>query len=129
MTTKNGKSRLRAPKGGIRVDGKTFAPGVLIPEKYRKQVEKATRPSDVAMGVRGLPPNAGRPILPHLITFSGMTTSLSRAYRINDEAMRHSVENAHMMLNDPMIAGPLFARQYVTSLFNWHIEPVPRPGS
>ena len=65
----------------------------------------------------------GRPIMPHVFTFSGMLTTLSRAYRNPDEALQHSVENANMMLSDPSISGPLFARQKMVSLLNWHIEP------
>jgi len=119
-TTINGK---RAPQGGTRYQGKIYGDGEQLPESYRANREKATRPRDPASGTSGMPPNAGRPIIPHVLTFRGMTTTLSKAYRMSDEAIRHSVDNAHMMLNDPVIAGPMFARQMMTSLLNWSVEP------
>jgi hypothetical protein len=54
--------------------------------------------------------------------FSGMQTTLSRSYRFSDEALRDSIQNAHMMLNDPMITEPLFQRMRMTSLNEWHLE-------
>lgn len=103
-----------SPNGGIRVGGKNYQAGAPLPEPARAR--------DPARGSKDIPPNFGRLPIPQVITFQGMTTSLSKAYRYSDEAIRHSVENAHMMLNDPVIAGPLFARQQMVCLLNYSIE-------
>lgn len=110
-----------APEGGIRFQGKTYRQGDRLPKRYRRdQPEQRLR--DPAAGSRFLPPNLGRPILPHVVTFSGMTGSLSKVYQPSDEALRHSVDNAHMMLLDPTVSGPLQARQMMTALLNWSVE-------
>lgn len=116
-----------APKGGLRIGGITFREGDTIPRRYRRALEEgrkeSLRPKDPAALLRDVPPNFGRAILPHIMTFSGMSSTLSKTYRQSDEAMRHSVENAHMMVQDPMVMGPLLARQEMVALYNWHIEP------
>lgn len=115
---------ITAPKEGIRLGGKTYRNGETIPERYRRRMEEPSRPHDPADDFRGrVPPNMGRSIIPHVYTFSGLMTTLSRAYRNPDESIQHMVENANMMLSDPAISGPLFARQKMVSLLNWHIEP------
>jgi hypothetical protein len=122
---------IKAPKGGTRWRGKFHTGGRALPDtgrpapsqKYRSQLAPSLRPNDPAIFSPGSPPNFGRATLPHLIMFSGMNTSLSRSYRHADEAMRDSIPNAHMMLNDPQITEPLFARMRKTALYNWHIEP------
>ena len=113
----------RAPKGGTRAGGKFYRGGQVLPAKYRAQTQQSTRALDPAIFVPEMPPNFGRANIPHIISFSGMQTTLSRSYRHADEAMRDSVQNAHMMLNDPQITEPLFARMRQTALFRWHIEP------
>jgi len=112
---------IRSPKGGIRIGGRSFPSGMQIPEKYRRQLQ-SSRPADPGQGSTAGVPNLGRPPVPHVVTFSGMVTSLSKAYRNSDEALRHSEENAHAMLNDPVVSGPLFGRQMMTALLNWSIE-------
>ena len=113
----------KAPKGGVRINGKNYSEGDKLPEQY-KSIRPTERPRDPAAAALGAAPaNFGRTPLPHMLTFQGMVTNLSRAYRFSDEALRHSEANAHMMLTDPMISGPLFARQYMTSLLKWSIEP------
>lgn len=111
------------PAGGLRIGGQTFKPGDKLPEKYARQLEATDRLFDPAGSNPTSPPNYGRYPLPHVMTFKGMVTTLSRAYRYSDEALRHSIENAHMMLNDPAISGPLLARQMMVALLNWSIEP------
>ena len=108
---------------GFRAGGVTYRKGSEAPIKYRTQIERAERPYDPAAHVDNAPPNMGRPVVPHIFTFSGIASTLSRSYRNHDEAIRDSVQNAHMMLNDPSIAGPLFARQRMVALLNWTIEP------
>lgn len=109
----------RAQHGGQRIGGRAYAPGDDLPERYARAKERL---QDPAGQNPLLAPNLGRFVVPQLITFSGMSTTLAKAYRNADEAYRHSVENAHMMLTDPTIAGPLHARQMMTSLLQWSIE-------
>ena len=115
--------KARAPKGGIRIAGKYYKGGRMLPSKYRQQLTPSRRPNDPAIFAPASPPNFGRSIVPHVISFSGMQTTLSRSYRHADEAMRDSIPNAHMMMNDPQVTEPLFARMRQTALFRWHIEP------
>jgi hypothetical protein len=117
----------------LRVGGVDFPPNAPLPphiaEKlhaqdfyhYEKVLQPNLRPRDPAQGINDAPPNFGRDPIPHVMTYSGLVTSLSKAYRYSDEALRHSLENAHAMLNDPVIAGPLFARQMMTALLNWSV--------
>lgn len=115
-------ARLKSPPGGLMIAGKRYPSGSLVPERYRRQLEPSERPRDPGYGSDRAVPNMGRAIVPHVLTFSGLVTGLARTYRYADEALRHSVDNAHMMLNDPMIAGPLLARQHMTALLNWSVE-------
>lgn len=109
-------------ENGFRAGGTTFKKGDQAPIRYRTQLEQAERPVDPANPIQAAPPNFGQPVIPHIFTFSGIASTLSRSYRSHDEAIRDSVHNAHVMLNDPMVAGPLFARQRMVSLLNWTIE-------
>src|SRR5262245_3231990 len=70
-----------------------------------------------------IPPNRGQFVVPHVLTMQGLSTSLARVYRPSDEAMRHAMENARYMLNDPGIVECLFARMRPTVLLKRHIEP------
>lgn len=78
---------------------------------------------DPARGIDGMPPNLGRDLLPHVITFQGVLSSIARVYRPSDEALKYSRENARYMLNDPIIRECLDQRMRSTALLNWHIEP------
>lgn len=113
---------MKSPLGGLMINGTRYPSGAAIPEKYHRQLEPTERRRDPAFGSELGVPNMGRAIVPHVLTFSGLMTGLARTYRYSDEALRHSVANAHMMLNDPMIAGPLLARQHMTALLNWSVE-------
>lgn len=78
---------------------------------------------DIAAGVLGAPPNFGDMLLPHVMTFTGMTAALSKTYRPSDEAIQHSWDNARFMRNDPAVMECIEARQRACALLNWHIEP------
>jgi len=112
----------KAPKDGIRIGGVDYPSGATLPERYSRAQTVSTRQRDPAITTPDSPPNMGRMVLPQVITFSGLTTSLARAYRYSDAALRASVENAHMMLADPQIQGPLLARQSMVALLNWSVE-------
>ncbi|MEC8768056.1 MAG: hypothetical protein VXX23_05670, partial [Actinomycetota bacterium] len=105
------------------VNGKEYPDERSVPEKYRMYSQEATRLRDPGNFSADLPPNVGRSILPHVTTFSGMMSTLARTYRQHDEAIRHNKHNANMMRRDPMIMGPLFARQMAVALLQWQIQP------
>lgn len=113
---------LIAPKGGVRIGGNYYVGGRKVPERYRRVLDASRRPVDPAYMSPDAPPNYGRSTIPHIMRFSGMQTTLSRSYRHADEALRDSIVNAHMMLNDPMITEPLFQRMRMTALNEWHLE-------
>lgn len=114
---------IKAPETGMRVSNRVYESGETVPIRYRRRLDEASRPIDPMMLAEDAPPNLGRSLIPHTMTFSGMLTTLSRAFRNPDAAIQHSVENANSMLLDPAITGPLFARQKMVALLNWHIEP------
>lgn len=107
---------------GFRAGGTTFREGDKAPVKYRQQLN-GERTHDPASVEPGTAPNFGRGVIPHIYMFSGIVSTLSKSYRIADQAYLHNKDNAHMMLNDPVISGPLFARQRMVSLLKWSIEP------
>jgi len=103
--------------GGFRAGGTNYLPGQLAPIKYRQQLNV-----DPTSGT-SMPSNFGKTVIPHIYTFGGLVSSLAKVYRNADQAILHNVQNAAAMLNDPVISGPLQARQRMVSLLNWSIEP------
>jgi len=79
--------------------------------------------TDPSQDVKGMPPNFGEGTLPHVITFQGIVSSVSRIYRPSDEAIKDSFENARFMRNDPVVMECLEQRQRSTALLDWHLEP------
>lgn len=80
------------------------------------------RQVDPASLVQGAPPNFGDFLYPHVVSFTGVVSSLARVYRPSDEALRHSFDNARFMRNDLVVMECLEHRQRSTALLNWHIE-------
>lgn len=78
---------------------------------------------DPAAAIKGMPPNLGESLVPHVITFQGIVSSVSRIYRPSDEAINDSFENARYMRNDPIVMECVEMRQRSVSLLDWHIEP------
>jgi len=78
---------------------------------------------DPAENIKGMPPNMGDGMLPHVVTFQGIISTVSRIYRANDEALKHSFENSRFMRNDTAIMECLEQRQRSCSLLDWHLEP------
>ena len=111
-----------APAGGVRFRGENYPAGSRVPQRYFQLREQSMRARDPGQADPNFPPNMGRFPIPHVLTFRGLVTSLSRAYRITDEALRDSEQRAHIMLHDPAVWGPLSARMEMASLLNWHIE-------
>jgi len=111
-------------KEGFRAGGKNYKPGKPAPVRYSRwdKTAQAARAQDPSHGVPGASPNFGRTPTPHIITFNSLLTSIAKAYRNPDEAWQDSEKNAQIMLNDPMIWGPIFARQRMVALLDWTIE-------
>lgn len=78
---------------------------------------------DPAMKVDGMPPNYGKDVLPHVISFTGLISTISKVYRPSDNALQASWENARYMLNDCSVMECLEQRMRSTALLNWHLEP------
>ena len=72
--------------------------------------------------VKGMPLNYGEGLLPHVVTFQGIVSTVSRVYRYYDEATKHSLENARFMRNDLMVMEPVEQRRRACALLNWHLE-------
>jgi RNA polymerase sigma factor (sigma-70 family) len=58
-----------------------------------------------------------------LLTFQSIVGSFSRAYVNPDEAMRDSIENAHLMEKDVGLLESVECRQRLTALLDWEIKP------
>ncbi len=99
-------------------------PSPLSRWRYARQLDGQTFSVDPAQTQKPgeLSPNMGRDVIPQVLTFQGLTTSISRAYRNPDEAIKHSRENAIIMRKDPVVMECLEARQRAAALLNWHLE-------
>lgn len=120
--TASKSKRVRTPKGGLRIGGRTYRPGSFLPQKYARALQPGQPHGDPAKGSPDTPPNFGRPVLPHILTFGGLVSTFSQVYKNPDTAIRDSVENARIMRQDCSIMECLEARQRATALLNWHIE-------
>jgi hypothetical protein len=78
---------------------------------------------DPAMDTPGMAPGYGQHPLPHVMTMQGLVATVSRVYRMDDEALRDSLQNARYMELDVGIRECLEARWRSTALLNWHLEP------
>lgn len=78
---------------------------------------------DPSQEIPGMPPGGSDYLIPHAVSYQGIFSSVSRVYRISDEALKASLESARYMLNDPVITEPVELRQRSVALLNWHIEP------
>lgn len=98
---------------------------------FSKPIDLATLPAsliiasaqDPARAVPGAPPLFGQEIIPHFMTSTGYVGSAARAYPIEDEATRNSVENAERMRTETGIMEPLEARMRASALLKWHLVP------
>ena len=77
---------------------------------------------DPAKDIPGMPPNFGDWLLPHVVTFQGIVSSIARVYRPSDEALKASWDNARFMLNDIGVMECVEQRQRSLALLNWHVE-------
>lgn len=77
---------------------------------------------DPAAGVDNAPPFFGKSLVPHVYTFAGMVSTISRAYLNPDEAIKDRLDNARFMRNDISIMESLEARQRATALLPWTLE-------
>jgi hypothetical protein len=79
--------------------------------------------TDPASKTPGAAPLYGQDAVPHLLTFQSIVGSFSRAYVNPDEAMRDSIENAHLMEKDVGLLESVECRQRLTALLDWEIKP------
>jgi RNA polymerase sigma factor (sigma-70 family) len=101
--------------------GATAHPAGELARTFVNEHVKAT--TDPASTVTGAPPMFGRDAVPHLLTFQSLVGTFSRAYLNPDEAMRDSIENAHLMRKDVGILECVENRQRLTALLDWEILP------
>jgi phage gp29-like protein len=78
---------------------------------------------DPARSLPGAPPLFGRDVVPHFYTTTGYIGSAARAYPVEDEATRNSVENSIRMRTECAIMECLESRQRATALLKWHLAP------
>ena len=90
--------------------------------QYQNDPFDSTRRLDPARNFESMPPNLGRPIMPHVITFQGLISSIAKTYRNPDEAIKHSQQNARFMRQDIGVMECLESRMRSTALLDWHIE-------
>ena len=93
---------------------------VMRPSNPLKPNVGSDRPPSDA--VKSAPFNFGEGLLPHVVTFQGIVSTVSRIYRYYDEAMKHSFDNARFMRNDLMVMEPVEQRRRACALLNWHLE-------
>lgn len=79
--------------------------------------------SDPASRAPGSPPLYGSDVVPHLLTFQSIIGSYSKAYQNPDEAVRDSIENAHLMRKDVAILECLENRKRLTALLEGEVVP------
>lgn len=92
--------------------------GIRVADSIRAKYK-----SDPAFDAPGTPPNYGEFVLPHVMTIQGLVSNISKVYRMSDEALKHSLEDARFMELDVGIQECLHARWRSTALLNWHLEP------
>jgi DNA-directed RNA polymerase specialized sigma subunit len=85
--------------------------------------DKMANNTDPASRTPGAPPMYGEDAVPHLMTFQSIVGSFSRAYINPDEAMRDSIDNAHLMEKDVGLLESVECRQRLTALLDWEIVP------
>jgi len=85
--------------------------------------DKMANGTDPASRTPGAPPMYGEDAVPHLMTFQSIVGSFSRAYVNPDEAMRDSIDNAHLMEKDVGLLESVECRQRLTALLDWEIVP------
>lgn len=86
-------------------------------------IREAPETRDPARQNSGMAPNYGGFVLPQVATVQGLAASVSRTYRIDDEALRQSYLNARYMKNDVGILECIGVRKRSVSLLDWHLEP------
>ena len=85
--------------------GEMLTPGPRANARDRFRGTTATRDAsgdhDPALDIPGMPPGGNDYLSPHAVSFQGIFSSVSRVYRISDEALKASLEAARYMLSSP----------------------------
>lgn len=92
--------------------------------RVARVIQNAPNPSrtDPAFNSRGMPPNFGQFPVPHTMTMQGLVATASKAYRISDEALQNSFDNARFMELDVGIWECIEGRARASALLDWSIE-------
>lgn len=96
------------------------APGEIARKYINEYMTVRTDPASKAPGSA---PMYGQDAVPHILTFQSLVGTFSRAYLNPDEAIRDSIENAHLMRKDVGILECVENRQRLTALLDWEILP------
>ncbi len=112
-----------APSTGTRIGGQFYPPGSALPAQYRRVTGPNGRSIDPSTGSPIAAPNFGRFVFPQTVTFASRTSLTYNVYRNPDEAVKHSLDNARFMRNDCSVMECVEARERMTALLNWHLEP------
>ena len=86
-------------------------------------VAQLDRDDDPSAIVPGTAPNFGNYVVPHMLSFQTLLSSIAKVYRFSDEALRNAWESAIAMRNDCGIMESLEARQRACALLDWDIVP------
>jgi hypothetical protein len=97
-------------------------PATFIEQEVAKRMGQRVA-QDPFQKITGMPPGGGQPVIPHAMSFQGLWGTHSKVYLASDEALRNSAENARFMRNDCGIMECVEARQRITALLDWVIEP------
>lgn len=107
-------SLMSSPSGEASASNSGIHVSESIKQKYK---------TDPAFGAPGTPPNYGEFVLPQVMTLQGLVSNVSKVYRMSDEALKHSLEDARFMELDVGIQECVQARTRSVALLNWHLEP------
>lgn len=92
--------------------------GIRLADSLRERFRQ-----DPMLGIPGMPPNAGEFPVPHIMTLQGLVTNISKVYRVSDEALNDSFDQARFMEYDIGIWECIEARIRSCVLLDWHLEP------
>lgn len=92
-------------------------------ERFAKELQAQLEARADVATYEDAAPNFGHPVVPHIVSFSGLSSAMSRTYMQPDLALQANLDNARYMENDLGIWSALEQRQRLMSLLPWHLEP------
>ena len=73
--------------------------------------------------IPGMPPAGAEFLTPHAVTFQGIFSSISRVYRMSDEALKASLDQAAVHAQRPGHHRAAVLPLACLALLDWHLEP------